>query len=538
MSVGYLTTEDLNCLRDLRSTDPRDDKQRIEQTKGGLLQDSYKWIFENDDFRRWRDEADSGQSRLLWVKGDPGKGKTMLLCGIIDKLPATNTAYFFCQATDSRINNATAVLRGLIYFLVDKQKSLVSHVRNRYNTAGKVLFEDENAWVALTAIFDSILQDAQLSTTYLLIDALDECSTDLPKLLDLIVQMSTKNPTIKWIVSSRNWLTIEEKLGNTTGVSLSLELNEASISNAVQTYIGYKVEQLAKVKKYNADLKSHVNQYLVSHANSTFLWVALVCQELACFEVRNWEARNIMKEFPPGLDELYTRMIQHLCNSKYVNILRQILAVVTIAYRPITLPELMSLVETSDDIGNDREDQEAWEEFIKLCGSFLTCQGDNVSFIHQSAKDFLSKKESDFLFPKGKEVAHQSVLSRSIKAMSQNLRRNMYDLKHPGTPIEEVQFKRPSPDPLAPIRYACTYWVEHLFYIEGKFDWDAIDSFLRRHFLHWFEALVLLESTSWGADALYQLIYLLQVCNQPAQDNWRSLTGPETNAGLPSPPFG
>ncbi|KAK1975726.1 hypothetical protein LZ30DRAFT_807407, partial [Colletotrichum cereale] len=24
--------------------------------------------------------------RLLWVKGNPGKGKTILLCGIIDKL--------------------------------------------------------------------------------------------------------------------------------------------------------------------------------------------------------------------------------------------------------------------------------------------------------------------------------------------------------------------------------------------------------------------------------------------------------------------
>lgn len=41
----------------------------------------------------------------------------MLLCGIINELqerPATNTSYFICQATDSRINTATAVLRGLI----------------------------------------------------------------------------------------------------------------------------------------------------------------------------------------------------------------------------------------------------------------------------------------------------------------------------------------------------------------------------------------------------------------------------------------
>ena len=31
------------------------------------------------------------------------------------------------QATDARINIATAVLRGLIYILVDRQRSLLSH---------------------------------------------------------------------------------------------------------------------------------------------------------------------------------------------------------------------------------------------------------------------------------------------------------------------------------------------------------------------------------------------------------------------------
>jgi NACHT domain len=67
---------------------------------------------------------------VLWIKGDPGKGKTMLLCGIIDEMSAlarlrdqsanTLLSFFFCQATDSRINNAAAVLRGLIYLLINQ----------------------------------------------------------------------------------------------------------------------------------------------------------------------------------------------------------------------------------------------------------------------------------------------------------------------------------------------------------------------------------------------------------------------------------
>lgn len=135
------------CIQDLRLTDPRDDKKRIEDTKGGLLEDSYHWILENSDFQQWRNNQ---QSRLLWIKGDPGKGKTMLLCGITNELKrsipkSVLLSYFFCQATDSRINNATAVLRGLIYLLVKYQPSLISHVRTRYDQAGKTLFEDANA---------------------------------------------------------------------------------------------------------------------------------------------------------------------------------------------------------------------------------------------------------------------------------------------------------------------------------------------------------------------------------------------------------
>jgi NACHT domain len=135
----WLSVDVRQYLQHLYATDPSDDKDRIEQDKGGLLEDSYHWILQNSDFRQWRNDW---QSRLLWIKGDAGKGKTMLLCGIINELekptsqPA-NVSFFFCQATDARINTATAVLRGLLSLLVKQQEFLVSHIRESYNVSGK-----------------------------------------------------------------------------------------------------------------------------------------------------------------------------------------------------------------------------------------------------------------------------------------------------------------------------------------------------------------------------------------------------------------
>jgi Cdc6-like AAA superfamily ATPase len=154
---------------------------------------------ENSDFRQWHSAQ---QNALLWVKGDPGKGKTMLLCGVIDELDKAeaNTSllsYFFCQATDARINNGTAVLRGLVHMLVRQQPSLVSHVRQKYDQVGRKSFEDANAWFALSEIFANILQNPSLETTYLIIDSLDECVTDLDKLLRLIVEIVPTSPRVK-----------------------------------------------------------------------------------------------------------------------------------------------------------------------------------------------------------------------------------------------------------------------------------------------------------------------------------------------------
>ena len=115
---------------------------------------------------------------------------------------------------------------------------------------------DVNAWVALSEIFANILQDPNLKSTFLIIDALDECASDLPKLLNLIVEKSSESPHVKWVVSSRNWPNIEEQL-ETAGqkVRLCLELNEKSISAAVSIYIRQKVDRLARLKKYDMTTK-------------------------------------------------------------------------------------------------------------------------------------------------------------------------------------------------------------------------------------------------------------------------------------------
>ena len=168
----------------------------------------------------------------------------------ITRLSQNGLSYFFCQASDSRLNNATAVLRGLIYLLIDQRPSLAAHVQEEHSRTGKTLFEDTNAWVALSKIFVQLLQDPKLNTTWLAIDALDECIIDLENLLDLITQTSSISTPVKWVVSSRNWPSIEERLGRAgQKVTLSLELNALSVANAVEHFHRIQSASTYRAKK-------------------------------------------------------------------------------------------------------------------------------------------------------------------------------------------------------------------------------------------------------------------------------------------------
>ncbi|KAH9205198.1 NACHT domain-containing protein [Leptodontidium sp. 2 PMI_412] len=506
----HKTSADNKCLDDLCSTDPRHDKARIEETKGGLLKDSYRWILQHPDFQCWRNDP---QSRLLWVKADPGKGKTMLLCGIINELKESMAqtgllTYFFCQATDSRINNATAVLRGLVYLLVDQQPSLMSHIRKKYDHRGKSLFEDANAWVALSDIFTNILQDPNLHNTYLIIDALDECVTDLPKLLDFIVKKSSASPRVKWIISSRNWPSIERDLEAVTqNAELRLELNEKSVSAAVATYIQSKVEELAKRNRYSNNTLDAVQRYLSLNANGTFLWVALVCQEL--FNISGWRAKQMVTAFPPGLDALYKRMLGQIRDSSDAKLCTSILAIASAVYRPVTLDELASFVDLPDGVSGDSE---ALSEIIALCGSFLTLRERTVSFVHQSAKDFLLKEACHDIFPSGTNDIHYTIFSRSLQVMSKTLRRDVYRLSAPGISIDQV--KPPDLDPLAVARYSCLFWADHLLDCMTK-DSGPVYSFLCQSFLYWLEALSLMKSLSDGIIMIRKLENWFQADESP-----------------------
>jgi hypothetical protein len=206
-------------------------------------------------------------------------------------------------------------------------------------------------------------------------------------------------------------------------------------------------------------------------------------------------------------------MVEQVRGSQEIEIYERILRVVIAVYRPITLEELPALVDIPDGVSNDNE---FLTEVIGGCGSFLILRERDIFFVHQSAKDFLLETPLNETLVRGIEAKHHMIFSRSLQVISKTLHCNIYDIRSPGFPVEQVA--RPNPDPLCALGYSCIYWVDHLQdSYSGEnlsseiFDWAAVDTFLQQSYLHWLEALSLLRSISRGIAAILKLEKIIQV---------------------------
>ena len=490
-------------------TDPQSHKEDIQERKGGLIEDSYRWILKDEQFTKWYQRETS----LLWLNGDPGKGKTMSVCGIIDHIGAfsvsdTILSYFFCDAGDSNYNNATSVLRGIVYSIIFQNSTALSYVRDQFKELGKPLSDPRLAWPILQKTFVGIVSVIKDRKIFLIIDALDECREGRKKLMEFIVKQSTSSLHVKWLVSSRKWPVIREILMTCPKLlELSLEENEIGVSEAVGLYISHQVESLSELKRYDTKRKEAVEVRLRSKSNNTFLWVSLVCGMLK--EIPAWQTMKRLDGFPEGLDALYGRMLEQIQPSPGVKrdltfheLYAKIISLALGAFRPLSLDELYYLVDDQEIAVQE------FEDIVALCGSFLTVQRRVVYFIHDSAKDFLLGDASGFTFDSKQQ--HAVLFSRSLSNLIRSLKRDILHLESPPTLTVE--------EGLGFISYQCLHWISHLMESEKSTvtqeltDGSLVDNFLRHKFLFWLEALGHLKSIGFGISEMLNLERMVQVC--------------------------
>ncbi|KAI9045938.1 WD40 repeat-like protein [Aspergillus affinis] len=339
----------------------------------------------------------------------------------------------------------------------------------------------------------TINRESDLLDMYLIIDAVDECDNNLSQLLDLITQSLHLGRKIKWIISSRNQDDIERHLGSLEMLrTLQLERNSDKIANAIDTFIDTRVSELAPLRN-QAEIEDKLKKEMRLKSDGAFLWAALVIAELR----KNAFATDMLEsleEAPIGLIALFDQMMDKIHGLHLQNARRcvQVLLMAISVYRPVHLFEMRIISGLPQEIVDPSE----LYRMISMCGSFLTVRESYVYFIHQSAKDYLTRNLSKVPLDIANEQIHYLTYSRSLQAMSDTLQQDICKLSNPGPIATESRSKTLA---LLSIEYACVYSFDHLSQHTTNGDNRLLDDGGELHTYLWIPPVIKMSSAVWYA---------------------------------------
>ncbi|GAB1195587.1 hypothetical protein APSETT444_004848 [Aspergillus pseudonomiae] len=484
------------CLKSLGVVNPMLRTKDIIARKNEVLKGCYKWVFQTKAYQDFIEWQFKDMPNLLWIQGQAGTGKTMLLAGIMEELnttPANSVSptalHFSFQDKDGQVDQSLMAVKSLLWLLLSQYPYLVQYVHQEAQSSQGNLFDGEYAFTVTCDLIKTMLQDDNIDPVIVILDGLDECEykarTRLINFLGSLLQLnSADNVRVKVLISSRPLEEIKTAVNGikSTIPRATLAVDNISLEGPITAFIEWNIDRLEESTE-DKTLLLTIRRELRKRASNTFLWVSLVCQELNHYGLHMWE--NILGEIPDGLVELYDKLLAMLEGSKYkrhVQTCKMVLTISILARRPLSLDELALLAQIGEGM---------IRSIVHDCRSFLTIQGDTVYLFHQSVQDYLQDNYCR-LQDKPCEYIHRSIFSLSLKTMEDKLQRNMYKLPYAGSTIDDSRL--PDPDPLRAIRYSCRFWVHHLKHSDSMYDAsEMIYSFFQKHFLHWLEAMSLMH---------------------------------------------
>jgi ankyrin repeat protein len=315
--------------------------------------------------------------------------------------------YFFFKDNEEQ-NSTPRAICALLHQLFRSKKSLFSkYAVPAIKENGEQLKTGfEELWRLLMAA----ATDLEGSKIICVLDALDECQQDdRDKLIRKLEEFykasaghSRTGPSLKFLVTSRPYRQIELRFFTLTKcvptIRLAGEEELDAISGEINIAIKAKVQQIGEELGLSETVQSSLEKRLSEISHRTYLWLRLIWDELR--NALSGTERKLLKvidKLPTTVEEAYEMLLQKCAEKEEA---RKILHIIVAAYRPLTLREMDVVLEIQGQSRSyeqlDLEEEETRKAQIRYtCGLFVSIVDSKVHLIHQTAKEFLVRKNNE-----------------------------------------------------------------------------------------------------------------------------------------------
>jgi len=400
VAEAEFSPKEIECLHTLYTSDYEEHKERNPDPTFGTCE----WFLQHHQYLRWKQAQNSC---LLWVSGDPGCGKSVLSKFLVDQLNSSESqatlpgsvCFFFFKDDNVQQKTTNFALCAILHQLFTAKPRLMKHVMPDFLQKGDLITaEFRTLWKILIAA----ATDMTSGNVICVIDGLDECEESsrnmfMRELAKFYNKSAGQRKTsfLKFIISSRPYLSIQDKFHDMPTIRLKAEDEVASTRGDIERVVKAKIKAFGVKRGLSKDVQSELIERLITNADQTFLWVSLILKMIEdSVKASKAALEQIINTIPGTLDAVYEKI---LAQSPNIDDATKLIHIIVAASRPLSLDEMnvAFVIRSTDRSKEDLDFEPSIGDTVRnLCGLFIRVIDAKVYLVHQTAKEFLISKST------------------------------------------------------------------------------------------------------------------------------------------------
>jgi len=492
------------------------------------------------EIEHWAEDFD--MSPVFWLNGLAGTGKSTIAQTVSESVFADGHlgASFFCSRDFEDRSDLQLIFPTLAFQLAQKypdfRSSLIPLLQSNPDVVHESLQDQMEKFIV------DPLRSADIST-FIVIDALDECKDEDPESAILLVlgQSVSRIPRVKFFITSRPEAHIMSGfrgplLKESTDVFILHEVERSIIDDDIRYFFKYELSRISNRRGGSDGWPTDEQLDSLCRRAAGFFVYAVATVNFLDHHLRDpsyqldaimqspestsYEGETELKVYN-SLDSLYMSIFQKSFRknkAKDDDMVRSILSAAVLVTNPLPPSAIATLTGFSCN---------QVRRLLELIQSLLILPEDPdhpVQPFHKSFPDFITDPARciDPRFHVSPDY-HIELVLRCLELMGKSLKKNMCSIPDYAlnSEVEDLSRRIEVSGIRGALEYACRSWYRHLIVMEHRTSdvVSALCEFLEKRFVFWLEVLSILGAVGEAARALIATTkWLKEVCSERQLD--------------------